>query len=254
MHILNAALDDVGSRSGYVAYAAYIGFSADWGGFTTGWEEVLQQEKLASLHTAEYLHSNPIPEGADPQKFQWELVDPFATVIHKSEVFGICVGVEHAAYNALAPEEKELCGRAEELAFAMFMSAVTKWTHDLDKTDRVTLMVDESNDGSDIRLYSVYKQFKKDNPELGQTLASISFGNDAMYAPIQAADLLGNCFLKTLRNRQRDPHGNLSFNLLTRRLLPVEQRRYAEFVFGAEALRNLVERRRKSPQFLPEFI
>lgn len=253
MLILNAALDDVGSRSGYVAYVAYIGFSADWGGFSAGWETVLQQKGLASLHTAEYLYANPIPEGAAPQEYQWELIEPFASVIHKSEVFGICVGVEHAAYNAMTREEKQLCGRAEELAFAMFMSAVTKWTRDLDKSDRITLMVDESNDGSDIRLYGVYKQFKKDDPELGEMLASISFGNDAKYASIQAADLLGNCFLKTLRNRHRDPHGNLSFNLLTRCLLPVDLRGYVEFVFDAAALRNFVERRRENARYLPEF-
>lgn len=214
---------------------------------------MLEEKQLPSLHTAEYLHANHVPAGADPLKYQWELLEPFVRVIHKSELFGICVGAEWAAYNAMVREEKQLSGPAETLAFAMFMSAVTKWTHGLDKRDFVTLMVDESNGSSDMRIYGVYKQFKRDNPELGEILASISFGNDARYGPIQAADLLGNCFLKAIRNRHRDSHGNLSFNLLTQHLLPVTERRYAEFVFDGDALRNLVERRRENPHYLPEF-
>lgn len=253
MAVLSVALDDVGAGSGYVAYAAYVGFSNDWVQFSTDWESVLRQKRMASLHTAKYLRTNPHPEGTDPQKHQWQLIEPFARVIHRCAVFGVCVGVEHAAYSAMTREDRQLCGRAEELAFDMIVSAITTWAHGLDRRDRVTLMVDESKDG-DMRIYGVYRRFKRENPELARSLASISFGNDAAYAPVQAADLLGNCFHKALRNRARDAHANLSFNLLTRRLLPPADRAYTEFVLGADALRNLIERRKENPRFLPEFM
>lgn len=113
-------------------------------------------------------------------------------------------------------------------------------------------MVDE-NKNSDMRVYGVYRRFKSENPELAQSLASISFGNDAAYAPVQTADLLGNCFHKALRGRARDPHANRSFNLLTRRLLPPNERGYTEFVFDRVALLNLAHQRRGNPRFLPEF-
>ncbi len=37
MAILNAALDDVGSGSGHVAYAGYVGFSGDWVPLSEAW-------------------------------------------------------------------------------------------------------------------------------------------------------------------------------------------------------------------------
>ena len=252
MSLLNIALDDVGTGSGYVAYAGYVGFSPDWGPFSESWERVLSEKGLPSLHTADYLRANPPREAVDPEQHQWELVQPFAQDIHNSQVFGICVGIEHAEYNAMPREDRQLCGRPEELAFEAFIAAITRWSHGLDPSDRVTVMVDE-NKNADVRLYGVYREFKRQNPAIARTLASISFGNDASYAPIQAADLLGNCFHKAVRNRLRDPHANLSFNLLTRRLLPPDQRGYAEFISHADALRNLVEQRRQDPRFLPEF-
>jgi hypothetical protein len=252
MAILNAALDDVGTGSGHVAYAGYIGFSNDWVPLSEAWAAVLRDKGLASLHTAGYLRANPPAEAADPEQHQWELIAPFARVIHEGGVFGMCVGVEHAAYNAMGQEDRHLCGRAEELAFEMFMAAITTWAHGLNPNDRVTLMVDESKSG-DMRVYGVYTRFKSQNPAVARSLASISFGNDAAYAPLQAADLLGNCFHKALRSRARDPHANRSFNLLTRRLLPANERGYGEFVFDEAALRNLVQRRREDPRFLPEF-
>lgn len=100
---------------------------------------MLREKGLVSLHTAEYLRANPHAEGIDPEQHQWDLIAPFARVIHDGGVFGICVGVEHSAYNAMSREDRELCGRPSELAFDMFMAAITTWAHDLNPRDRVTL-------------------------------------------------------------------------------------------------------------------
>ena len=95
MAILNAALDDVGTGSGTSRRRLHR-FSNDWVPLSEAWAAVLGDKGLASLHTADYLRASPPAEGWTLNSTS-ELISAIRALSHEGAVFGMCVGVEHAA-------------------------------------------------------------------------------------------------------------------------------------------------------------
>lgn len=248
MVLLNAGLDDAGgSGTGYVAYSGYIAFSGDWGAFTRDWSRVLGQKNLTHLHVKDYLYERRIQgSAAECEQHHFNLIEPFASVVHEHKLFGISVAVETASYAALTAPQKKLAGDPTALVLQVFVKTLAGWTFGLNDGAVLTFMLDESDQRNGAMLQA-YRAVKRSNPEWEKLLASIGFGDDKFYPSLQAADLLGNSFHKYLKGEQ------LSYARLSRSELPAIDRHHVEYVFDSAALVELVERRASNPKYLPEF-
>ncbi len=247
MVLLNAGLDDAGgSGTGFTAYSGYIAFSEDWGGFSRDWVRVLQQKGLSYFHAKDYLYENRIQgSAAECEQHHFNLIEPFVDVVHKHQLFGVSVAVETASYVALTAPQKKLVGDPTALVLQVFVKTIANWTLGLNDEAILTFMLDEGDQRNGAMLQA-YQAVKRANPEWKNLLASISFGDDELYPPIQAADLLGNSFHKYLKGEQ------LSYARLSRSGLPVTERQHVEYVLDSMALVELLERRAPNPKYLPE--
>lgn len=248
MVLLNAGLDDSGgSGTGYTAYSGYIAFSKDWGAFSRDWVRALRQKGLTYFHAKGYLYDNRIQgSAAECEQHHFYLIEPFVDVVHKHPLFGVSVAVKTASYAALTPPQRKLAGDPTALVLQVFVKTLAAWTLGLNDDAMLTFMLDESDQRNGAMLQA-YQTVKRANPEWKKLLASISFGDDELYPPIQAADLLGNSFHKYLKGEP------LSYARLSRNELPAIERHHVEYVFDSAALAELVERRASNPKYLPEF-
>ena len=195
MTTYNVVFDESGkyNDSEFVIFAGFFATSDQWTEFGKKWHTLLRKEGLTWLHTIDAVQTK-----GDYAKFRERIPDRDALLLSLADL--ICEYAIEGTINRISMEEFKTLDRAVYqrykdpfyYAFEGGIEALAK-SPTLDPNDRFNLICDDSEEYSSECL-KAYRRLCKLNPEIASKFGMICFGNDKMYSPLQAADMLAYCF------------------------------------------------------------
>jgi hypothetical protein len=199
--------DDSGTLSSqkqHICMAGYLADDSNWTALTQDWNVLLSKYSIPFLHLADFLSSwgayKDLGWRDDPNREQKikETLEDFIFVIRRHTIAGVGVGLDALAYKDIVKDTRKP-EKAQVFCFERVLSLTMKrldawgWTH-----EPICMIFDDAKDYA-MRCYSNFWEVKTRNPELGQRIAGIAFGDDKHFAPLQAADFLS--YATTLEQR-----------------------------------------------------
>lgn len=205
---IHASLDDVGNqKDGIAAVAGYVAYREVWPEFNGRWLMSLQQLGMPYLHTAKKLNEFPLFGGSGITDDDICLIlAPFIEAV-KASLLGkgaipICVVTDRAAYEQLTTKDGKYIRPPEENSFEIAMAIASRALRNpLNIGDSIAVQMDESSNVPS--LYARYEALKRGNEEFKSLFGAICFCDDKRHFPIQAADMLANVTLKSIRAFRR---------------------------------------------------
>jgi hypothetical protein len=181
-----ACIDDLDQFRGKrtVTFCALVGWYMDWVKLAHQWAIMLTERRLPYLRTMEHRH--------DPR-----LLEAFAALIASVDLHSLVVGCK------ISPARRQAT-RVKGAKTAVFARAMSRMQALVPGDSRLSMTVDD-NDSIAMEFYALVKAARrKTGLMLKDDIASICFGNDTRYAPLQAADLLAFCGRRKME-RGADP-------------------------------------------------
>ena len=221
MAILQAFLDESGkfkdkrvvSFCGFVSPLARVReFEEDWNGLLRDFELQCLTMKRALRRKIPF---SPNTEAKSAEERNKAFV-PFIECIRKHFEMGVAITVDVDAYKKWSPQAKRRVGGSDDPHYFAFLCAVTGASKYIKQDDKFSLVCDDDK-ATAMNCYRLYSRVKTVNPELKRKLVSITFADDDVFVPLQAADLLASlCRLEAARQFHRDYYEYVpSFTALT---------------------------------------
>lgn len=188
MHVF---LDDSTSfrRPGYQCFAGFMADQTAFDSLSTGWNRLLEHHGLKHLHTSDFLsaqgdHKN---EGRTYEERKLVLAD-FIELIRRTMQCMIIVGVEKNDYYTYSSKERGGLGTAG-FCLQRVAHICHRRIHSFPDPSPLNFVFDDSEKDSP-KIYSAWAKMKSRHAIPKGLCASITFAEDHMFYPLQAADLL----------------------------------------------------------------
>lgn len=137
-----------------------------------------------------------------------------AIAIIKSTLFaGFGVAVDVKYLKSMSLEARKRIGDPQLLCFQKVIRMVIESLAREGVEEPIAAIFDDSEDYG-VRCYRIISQLRRENPAVKKYIGSVSFADDEMYLPLQAADILAYETAKELKQkslgyRSRDNFTNL---------------------------------------------
>lgn len=205
--MLIAYFDESGSKdTPLVTMAGYLSDERRWKHFEREWAKALKEHGAKYFHMKEFAHFRGEFEGWTEGQRK-ALVQRLTWVITSNVQFRVGAVVPCEAFKqsvgSLEPNNKGLS--PFWLCFLSCLKAISAYCQKHNITDDTALLFDENNESSQLAtgFYTAFKQ-ATNVPNRSQ-FVSLSFGDDKIYTPLQAADLLAYELNKSHRGFVRKP-------------------------------------------------
>jgi len=200
---------DESSSFNNLDYMCMVGYLADennWNALTLQWSELLKKYELPFMHLADFMAGEGIYEelgwkGEPKKSKRKEVIDSFIAAIQQHTISGIGAGINAKAFRQIFKEEKK-----KPAPHVFLFERVLKLVRDrLEKWEwkEPVVMVFDDNEQYAMRCYSAFCDVRRFNPNLKKIMAAIGFGNDEVFAPLQAADFLACATSREMRYGRR---------------------------------------------------
>lgn len=202
---LYAYLDESGKfhdGRGLINLCAFLSDDEGWTGFNTRWNSLLHKYGFTHVHMTEfYLECRQrgwLQERADA------ILTEFIDAIRDNVLAGFAVGIDGPYFR----DKYKLIGKrnVDPALFAVqrivrgMSDAYKMWDKGRNIPARINLMFDEDEPYS-LNCYRVISRLRKMNPEVKNLVSAICFGDDEIYSPLQAVDILANLTTRYWRER-----------------------------------------------------
>jgi Protein of unknown function (DUF3800) len=221
MAIFQAFLDESGKFKDkrVVSFCGFVSPQMRVREFEDEWNGLLKQFELQCLTIKRALrHKIPFSPNtqAKSAKERNEAFVPFIKCIRKHFEMGIAITVDVDAYNKWPHQAKKRIGGSEDPHYFAFLCALTGASKYVRQGDKFSLICDDDK-ATAMTCYGLYTRARTINPELRHKLVSITFADDDVFVPLQAADLLASLSrLEAARQFHRDYYEYMpSFDALT---------------------------------------
>lgn len=189
-YLYNVYLDESGTHeaSGAVAVAGFISNTSKWEAFSLEWKSALDEWQIPAFHMADYESRHGYFESWDDQQRK-ERLNHLLEIIVRHTFLSIAYVIRKRQFDdILSDKAKELCGDAYGLA------SIACWNNLIPLVKKVDGYIDYTMDnGSKGRgvLAWIYGEQCKYPEWLNSTrVLSLSFRDDQIFLPLQAADIL----------------------------------------------------------------
>jgi hypothetical protein len=192
---LYAYFDESGKwhdAQGYICLCGYLADEVGWAAFTDRWNHLLRKRGFQYLHMTKF-YSECKKKGIDKTEAGHILTD-FIEVIRQSELVQFSVGLDgryfRHKYSVMGKRKVDPALFAVQRILRQIRDASSRWTHD-EYIPRLLLTFDEDYEYS-IETYKTISRLRKIRPELMEMVRAITFADDKIFSPLQAADILAN--------------------------------------------------------------
>jgi hypothetical protein len=218
--------------------------------FEEDWKGILRHFGLQSLTMKRALRHKIAFSPKDKANSADErnrVLQPFIECIRKHFELGIAITVDVEAYKKWPPQARKRVGGSDDPHYFAFLCGATgPAKHLTNDEDRFSLVCDDDQSTA-MNCYRLYSRVRAINDELRRKMISITFADDDVFVPLQAADLLASlCRLEAGRRFHRDYYEYMrSFTALT---CPGSGMYWAVSFYGEERINNLGDKliRRKT--------
>jgi len=242
--MLQTCLDEAGKwQDRHLSFAGWISDSDRWGKFQEDWFGLFDDYRgITAIHMSQLMR----PESeVEYQKHTFTerharqtLINRAVDIINKHTLAVVAVGVDCDSYRqVVSPESQKSIGRDTHVfAFRRTMKHICDALVAL-KWPWPTSLIFDDNTAYGKECYGYYSKAREENPDWKKNFGSITFADDEIFPPLQAADMLA-WYLRKKHGRSYDGR----YDSTIRRLLrdkPSEDHFYDE-----ESLRELDEKLR----------
>jgi hypothetical protein len=202
--LISAFFDESGKFQDHstVSFCGVAAVAKEFDAFGPDWNRELYRAGLKYLTMKEALNAKRSLSKKRPAKGTEKRVEalmPFVNCIKRhlgGVVFSLAVDV--VAFKSAPSNIREIWGdNPNYLAFARALQAVLEIVH---PEDKLSLICDDE-ESTALGMYKLYRKVKLVWPEAHSKCASISFADDEVFVPLQAADMIASLTRLRARNQ-----------------------------------------------------
>ncbi len=219
--VLWGYFDEAGHFRGagdYLCMAGYIGDEDGWNAFTERWGKLLRKYGITAVHMKDMiaLQDEYGKLGWDHDYRDKVVLPEFIEVIKDHLAVGLGIAVDLKHLRQMPPESQKAIGDPYYLCFMRMIRLVIDTARKAGVEFPMALIFDDSEEYS-IKCYRLLSRLRQENAEVKSLIGSISFADDAIYYPLQAADVLAYESLKELKQKAGGYDSRKHFNNLVTR-------------------------------------
>jgi hypothetical protein len=189
----NAIFDESGTHptSDLVVFAGLVCEQPKCDALSRAWNKRLHNSDLniSFLHMVD-LNRRHQRSTDETEKRKLEiLIEDLANILGEHVGEGCINSITTSEFNALSPELRKRHSRPFFYAFEAGVKAMISAS--IEPRDNLVLICDDSDDAGEC--LRAFRRLKKMEPAITEKLPFISFGDDRMYPPLQAADMFAYC-------------------------------------------------------------
>ena len=234
-------LDDSGkfSDSDFVCLAGYIADDDGWNSLCADWGTLLSKHKIPFIHMKDMVALRGPYENLGWTHEQRDAVlSEFIDTIRKHVIAGFGVGVAAKYLRSMEKEARRVIGDPYLLCFQRILRRVIGKLREIGYTGPITAVFDDCEEYS-VRCYRMWSALRTHAPELALLMPSITFADDVMFYPLQAADILAWETNKHLRQMAGQHKIRKQMERLMQSTEPGYGLEYISEFYDAEALDRL---------------
>src|SRR5271157_1125684 len=191
--VVHVFFDDSGKLGGdgdFVCMAGYIADGEAWDNFTNKWALLLLKHGLPYIHMREF-----IPLKGVYRNLNWdntrrdEVLAEFIDLIREHVIAGFGIGVDAKYFRSMSKDVKRELGDPHMFCFQRILRVVVKKLRSVGYEGTMSPIFDDCEQYS-TRCYRMWSRWRVKEPDFGRLVPSITFADDKVYAPLQAADIL----------------------------------------------------------------
>jgi hypothetical protein len=191
--VLWAFFDESGklANSDFICLAGYI-CDDGWDDFSTEWGKLLKRHEIPLIHLAKLVRrADPYANLSWDQTKEDEVLREFVKPIRDHLLAGFGIGVDTKFYRRMPKRARKLIGNEDPQDFAfhrllkLVIGQLQNWNH----TEPISLNFDYTEDFS-VKCITSLAHLRQQRQEVKDLISSIGFADDAVYYPLQAADML----------------------------------------------------------------
>lgn len=191
--VLWAFFDESGklANSDFICLCGYI-CDDGWNEFSVDWGELLKRHEIPLIHLAKLMRRAKPYEGlAWDAKKQDAVLREFVKPVRDHLLAGFGVGVDTKFYRSMPEDARKLIGNedAQDFAFHRLLKLVISQLHNWGHKEPISLNFDYAEDFS-VKCVTSLARLRQQRQEVKDLISSIGFADDAVYYPLQAADML----------------------------------------------------------------
>jgi hypothetical protein len=198
-----AYFDDSGkfAESDYILLAGYLSDDKSWEEFTREWRGLLIQHEIPYVHMRDL-----VPLQGPYKKLAWDkdhrddVIRQFIAVIRRNVFMGFGVAVDAKYLRKMGNDAQKVLKRPELFCFSRLMRHLTNTLSTIPWNEPVPLIFDDCEEFS-VKIYRLWSQLRRQDQNIMSRFSAISFADDHIFHPLQAADILASETLKFLRNQ-----------------------------------------------------
>lgn len=186
--------DDNGSvsSSNFVCLAGYASPHTRWDAFVPEWREMLRRHGIKMIHMKDLM-----PLRGEYEKLGWDypkrdaVLTECIDIINRCAFNGFGIGVDAKHWRALKTEERAYLGNPITLCFERILRRVVEKFRNVGQEVHVPVTFDDNPQYAPT-FYARWSDLRKTRPDLKRRIGAITFADDSIYYPLQAADLLAH--------------------------------------------------------------
>ena len=214
--MLWAYFDESGKfqNTDFVCIAGYVSDDPGWESFTKLWGEMLRRHGVSAVHMKDLVALQ-----GEYKDLGWthtekdKLIDEAISLIKAKALAGFGVAVNTKYWRSMSPEARKRIGDPHMLCFQRIIKLVIKNLTKAGITYPIAAIFDDSEEYG-VRCYRMMSQLRREVPEVKERIGSISFADDQIYYPLQAADMIAYESAKELRQKAEGYKSRSSFSTL----------------------------------------
>jgi hypothetical protein len=240
LQVLFAYFDENGKwrQQDFICLAGFIAEESRLDAMCAVWRSLLEKHHIQSVHTTDLMAQQPPYDAlnwtSDEKK---AVVADFATTIGKYVNRGVAVGLDAKAYRALPKTARDSIGDPFTFCFSRVIRLVIDSLIEWKWPEPIGLIFDDDRHSA-MKCYALYCKIKQHDPRAAALIPSITFADDRVFYPLQAADMIAYATMKERRRGAAafDERGWFR-NILIASDDPVYGRQYVSEYWDAEGLK-----------------
>jgi Protein of unknown function (DUF3800) len=174
-------------------FVCLCGYLCDdgWDDFCKEWRFALQRHEITCLHmsTVDWKNENLVAG-----------LDEFARIIRRHVLFGFSVAVDAKYYRSMPVEKRKVLGDKDprDFTFHRLLRIIRDRLND-DGQDEWFSITFDYEEGFSVECLRSLIKLRKEIPFMKELIRSISFADDDIFYPLQAADMFAYAYKRSLQ-------------------------------------------------------
>ena len=193
--------------TGYICLCGYLADHLGWQAYNDTWNCLLQKHRMRGIHMTQF-DSECRRRGWSQEQADKVLLE-FISCIRANVLVGFSIGVDGKYFR----HKLEIAGKPnQDPALFAVRELLRKLRTYCDECaalpgvpPRIALTFDEDEEYS-LKVYRVISQLRRRYPRVKEMVTAISFADDEVYSPLQAADILATLTGRYWRERIETGH------------------------------------------------